>query len=55
MIKCENEDCIYNEYQECLCQTIEIDETGKCQTFAVDFDHSEEKIQNRRDGYHDEK
>jgi len=53
MINCDREDCMFNEFKECQCQSIDIDENGNCKTFSISFDDSvEEQIfQNIRDGW----
>ena len=54
MINCDREDCTWNDqYGECMCKDIDIDEMGSCTTFSLDFDDvvAEELYQNMRDGY----
>jgi len=55
MINCNREDCTWNDKDgECLCQDIQIDELGQCNTFAVDIDTAvaEQMFQNVRDDWH---
>ena len=53
IINCDNETCVFCDYGECMCTSIDIDEYGICQTQSIENDdiEIEEQFQNIRDGW----